>query len=48
MTYPVTQTHSYIPEEERLSRGIDGRLLRMSVGIEAAEDLIADLERAMK
>jgi cystathionine beta-lyase/cystathionine gamma-synthase len=48
ITYPVTQTHNYIPEEQRLSRGIDGRLLRLSVGIEAAEDIIADLQRAMQ
>jgi cystathionine beta-lyase/cystathionine gamma-synthase len=48
ITYPVTQTHSYIPEEQRIARGIDEKLLRLSVGIEAAEDLIADLDRAMK
>ena len=47
MTYPVTQTHNYIPEAERLARGIDDTLLRLSVGIENAEDLIEDLERAM-
>jgi cystathionine gamma-synthase len=48
ITYPVTQTHNYIPEEQRVGRGIDGRLLRLSVGIEAVEDIISDLERAMK
>jgi cystathionine gamma-synthase len=48
ITYPVTQTHSYIPEEQRLARGIDGRLLRLSVGIESARDLIDDLEQAMR
>ena len=47
ITYPVTQTHSYIPEEERIARGIDDKLLRLSVGIENVEDLIEDLERAM-
>ncbi|MCL1991994.1 MAG: PLP-dependent aspartate aminotransferase family protein [Spirochaetes bacterium] len=47
MTYPVTQTHSYIPEAERLARGIDDTLLRLSVGIESAEDLIEDLEAAL-
>jgi cystathionine gamma-synthase len=47
ITYPVTQTHSYIPENERLARGIDEKLLRLSVGIENADDLIADLERAI-
>ncbi|MDR0197419.1 MAG: PLP-dependent aspartate aminotransferase family protein [Oscillospiraceae bacterium] len=48
ITYPVTQTHADIPLERRLSRGIDERLLRLSVGIEAAEDIIADLERALE
>ena len=48
ITYPVTQTHNYIPKEEREARGIDERLLRLSVGIEAAEDIIADLENAIK
>jgi len=47
ITYPVTQTHSYIPENERLARGIDDKLLRLSVGIENADDLIQDLERAL-
>jgi cystathionine gamma-synthase len=47
ITYPVTQTHADVPEESRLSRGIDGRLLRLSVGIENADDLIEDLERAL-
>ena len=48
MTYPVTQTHSYIPEAERIKRGIDDSLLRLSVGIENVDDLIEDLERAME
>ncbi|MDR0223206.1 MAG: PLP-dependent aspartate aminotransferase family protein [Oscillospiraceae bacterium] len=47
ITYPVTQTHADVPEERRLSRGIDERLLRLSVGIEAEEDIIADLENAL-
>ena len=47
ITYPVTQTHAEVPETERLARGIDGKLLRLSVGIEAVEDIIDDLERAM-
>ena len=48
VTYPVTQTHAYVPEAERVARGIDEKLLRLSVGIEAVEDIIDDLERAMK
>lgn len=47
ITYPLTQTHAYVAEAERLKRGIDEKLLRLSVGIEAAEDIIGDLERAM-
>ena len=47
ITYPVTQTHAEVPESQRFARGIDGKLLRLSVGIEAAEDIIGDLERAM-
>jgi cystathionine gamma-synthase len=47
ITYPVTQTHNYVPQEQRLLRGIDGRLLRLSVGIESADDLIYDLQRAL-
>ena len=47
ITYPVTQTHSAVPEAERLARGIDDTLLRLSVGIEAVEDILCDLERAM-
>ena len=46
ITYPATQTHADIPEEIRIASGVDNRLLRFSVGIEDAEDLIADLEQA--
>ena len=48
ITYPYTQTHADVPEEERRSRGITERLLRMSVGIEDRGDLIADLAQALK
>jgi len=47
ITHPFTQTHNDVPEQERKMRGIDGRLLRLSVGIEAAEDIICDLEKAI-
>lgn len=46
MTYPATQTHADIPEEIRIANGVDNRLLRFSVGIERAEDLIEDLKQA--
>ena len=45
ITYPATQTHADIPEEERQQRGICNRLLRFSVGIEHVDDLIADLQQ---
>ncbi|MFC5602872.1 methionine biosynthesis PLP-dependent protein [Sporosarcina koreensis] len=47
ITYPTTQTHADIPEEERERRGVDRRLLRFSVGLEEAADLIADLKQAI-
>ncbi|WNQ10202.1 aminotransferase class I/II-fold pyridoxal phosphate-dependent enzyme [Paenibacillus aurantius] len=48
MTYPAVQTHADIPEEIRREVGVDDRLLRFSVGIEHADDLIADLEQAFE
>lgn len=45
ITYPATQTHADMPYEERIERGVCDRLLRFSVGIEEAEDLIADLKQ---
>jgi cystathionine gamma-synthase len=47
ITYPATQTHADIPEKIRLETGVDNRLLRFSVGIECAEDIIYDLEQAI-
>ena len=47
ITYPKTQTHVDVPDEERNARGITSTLLRLSVGIENADDLIADLEAAL-
>lgn len=46
ITYPATQTHADIPEEKRIQSGVDNRLLRFSVGIEDADDIINDLEQA--
>ena len=46
MTYPMIQTHGYIDPKVREKLGITDTLLRLSVGIENAEDLIADLEQA--
>ena len=47
MTYPAVQTHADIPLEIREAVGVDDRLLRFSVGIEHADDLIADLKAAL-
>ena len=47
ITYPATQTHADLTEEERKSRGITACLLRLSVGIEDVNDLIADLSQAL-
>ncbi|MBC1484394.1 aminotransferase class I/II-fold pyridoxal phosphate-dependent enzyme [Listeria sp. FSL L7-1558] len=47
ITYPTTQTHADIPIELRNSYGLTDKLLRISVGIEASEDLIADLAQAL-
>lgn len=46
LTYPAVQTHADIPGEIRRAVGVDDRLLRLSVGIEHVEDLIADLAAA--
>lgn len=46
ITYPATQTHADVPEKTRLSYGLSNRLLRVSVGIEHVDDLIADLAQA--
>lgn len=47
MTFPFVQTHGAVPLELRRSLGIDERLLRLSVGIEDAQDLIDDLAQAL-
>ena len=47
ITLPVTQTHTDVPEAERLKLGITDSLLRLSVGLENAQDLIEDLQQAI-
>ena len=46
ITHPATMTHAEVPREERLARGFEDGLVRLSVGIEDPEDLISDLEMA--
>lgn len=45
ITYPITQTHAAVPKELLDKNGINDRLLRLSVGIEGAADLINELDR---
>ncbi|WP_273867269.1 trans-sulfuration enzyme family protein [Serratia odorifera] len=45
---PFSMTHASIPLEQRLKSGITPQLLRLSVGIEDADDLIADLQQALE
>jgi cystathionine beta-lyase/cystathionine gamma-synthase len=45
--HPASMTHASIPREERLKAGVEDGLLRLSVGVEDVEDLIADLEQAL-
>lgn len=47
VTHPATATHADIPAETRQRLGITDGLIRLSVGLEAAEDLIADLRQAL-
>ncbi|MEZ4738364.1 MAG: cystathionine gamma-synthase [Flavobacteriales bacterium] len=46
--HPPSMTHASIPREERLKNGMADTLIRLSVGLEDAEDLVADLEQALK
>ena len=46
--HPASMTHASIPREERLKNGLADSLIRLSVGIEDADDLIADLDQAIE
>jgi cystathionine gamma-synthase len=48
VTQPCTTTHHGLSPEERARRGIPDSLLRLSIGLEDAEDLIADLNQALE
>ena len=45
---PAIMTHASIPKENREAVGIKDGLIRLSVGIEAVEDLLADLEKGLQ
>ena len=47
INHPASMTHASIPKEERIKNGLSEGLIRLSVGIEDAGDLIADLEKAI-
>jgi len=47
INHPASMTHASIPREERIKNGLSDSLIRLSVGIEDAEDLISDLEQAL-
>jgi len=48
VTHPASMTHAAVPREDRYARGLTDSLVRISVGIEAIEDIIADLEQALE
>ena len=47
INHPATMTHASIPREERIKNGLSDSLIRLSVGVEDAEDLIEDLQQAI-
>jgi cystathionine gamma-lyase/cystathionine beta-lyase len=47
INHPATMTHASIPKEEREKAGVVDTMLRLSVGVEDVDDLIADLEQAL-
>ena len=48
VTHPSTHTHTEFPEEEKVARGVTQTLIRVAVGIENIEDLIADFKQALE
>lgn len=47
INHPASMTHASIPREERIKNGLSDSLIRLSVGVEDAEDLIEDLQKAI-
>jgi cystathionine beta-lyase/cystathionine gamma-synthase len=48
ISHPASMTHASVPPERRAEMGISDGLIRLSTGVEDADDLIADLEQAFK
>ena len=47
INHPATMTHASIPKEERIKNGLKDSLIRLSIGIEDADDLVEDLKQAI-
>jgi cystathionine beta-lyase len=47
INHPASMTHASIPKEERIKSGLVDSLIRLSIGVEDIEDLIADLDQAL-
>ena len=47
INHPASMTHASIPREERIKNGLTDGLIRLSVGIEDADDLVEDLKQAI-
>jgi cysteine-S-conjugate beta-lyase len=47
LSYPASMSHAAMPEAERKKRGITDGLLRLSIGLEHADDLFEDLQQAL-
>ena len=47
VTQPVTSSHHFVSAEDRKEAGITDQLVRLALGIEDSEDIIADLKRAL-
>ena len=47
INHPASMTHASIPREKRIANGLSDTLIRLSIGVEDAEDLIADLNEAL-
>ncbi|MEJ1240644.1 PLP-dependent aspartate aminotransferase family protein [Chryseolinea sp. T2] len=48
INHPASMTHASIPKEERIKNGLVDSLIRLSIGIEDSEDIVADLDQALK
>ena len=48
LCHPASMTHFSVPKEKREQYGITDSLIRMSVGIENVQDILADLEQALR